>query len=504
MNEAPAQTPGDPYAPEAVRVALPGWLWDGDPAGFAASAGWHAEVAAPEASEWNIRLLLENEGGQPELISVAKLADASNLDDMCSFDLLKELKTPAGITLPDPKVIQDELERIANERRDDFAAAMYSVLLATQNIRDEALPAQVRDVLRNSVGALPGMECYLLRFSPEIAQRYAGVRLLLQTEDDPALLVRRPQAGSDQLMFSSGRWLFPDTVFGFSAYLAPLLTSLSPWVWAVPVPRPGGVIVYSFGQALIGRRSEASELLQLFLPIGRLSATMAPSIGPRDIEAALRWWVKYLGTLFNEITDPVRYRNNDGTFNSMRNFETLLTFEQVFRNAQVLAANDRDPQGRRSLMFDLIDSIAGIRSPDFDQMCELSTADTALEQVNATLDSNAARVIFPRAQAGRDALERVQDGFFLPSRVSDAGVRIPNRDGTERDVTRASAAAMYLRVLRNSGHSFGSSGGRQLRSEHDRALLISHDGKLPVDLPDLAYLYFLRLLARPEDLRHRI
>jgi hypothetical protein len=381
---------------------------------------------------------------------------------------------------------------------------MYSAVLATQSIRDEALPAQVQDVLRNSVGALPDMECYLLRFSPEIAQRYAGVRLLLQTEDDPALLARRPEAGSDQMIFSSGRWLFTDTVFGFSAYLAPLFTSLSPWVWAVPVPRHGGVIVYSFGQALIGRRSEASELLQLFLPIGRLSATTAPSIGPRDIESALRWWAEHLGALFNEITDPVRYQNEDGTFNSVRNFETLLTFEQVFRNAQVLAANDRDPQSRRSLMFDLIDSIGGIRRPDFDQMCELSTADTALEQVNAALGSNAARAILPRAQAGRDALERVQDGFFLPSRVSDAGVRMPNRDGTERDVTRASAAAMYLRVLRNSGHSFGSSGARQSGLARDRALLISHDGRLPVDLPDLAYLYFLRLLARPEDLRHRI
>ena len=37
----------------------------------------------------------------------------------------------------------------------------------------------------------------------------------------------------------------------------------------------------------------------------------------------------------------------------------------------------------------------------------------------------------------------------------------------------------------------------------DEVLLMSHNGDLPVDLPDLAYLYLLRLLARPLDLRRR-
>ena len=62
-----------------------------------------------------------------------------------------------------------------------------------------------------------------------------------------------------------------------------------------------------------------------------------------------------------------------------------------------------------------------------------------------------------------------------------------------------SAAALWLRVLRNAGHGFGSrSSGAKAR---DDALLVAHDGSVPTDLPDLPYLYLLQLLARPELLR---
>jgi hypothetical protein len=32
---------------------------------------------------------------------------------------------------------------------------------------------------------------------------------------------------------------------------------------------------------------------------------------------------------------------------------------------------------------------------------------------------------------------------------------------------------------------------------------MSQTGEIPLDLPDLAYLYVLQLLARPQDLRRR-
>jgi hypothetical protein len=54
-----------------------------------------------------------------------------------------------------------------------------------------------------------------------------------------------------------------------------------------------------------------------------------------------------------------------------------------------------------------------------------------------------------------------------------------------------------LRVLRNGGHAFG---GRPQPA--DGVLLAAHDGVIPVDLPDFAYLYLLHLLAHPRALEH--
>ena len=491
-------------ASDVAIATLPEWLWGGNLREFATRCGWHAERVSLGSREWRIRLRQPDEDGQSQLISVTKIADRENFNNIRSFDSLGILATPIGINLPDWQEITMEVERITRERPNDMAASMYAAILATQNVPDGDLATLVQGILRRFIDDFQGMECYLIVFSPEIAQRYAAVRVFLQIDDDPGLLERTPTPRGGNMIFSSGQWLFTDTTFGFGAYLAPLFTCLSPWIWAVPAPRCGGVIVYSFGQALIGRRSEASELLQLFLPRGRLSASTRPAIVPGDIESALKWWVEQLNMLFREITDPVRYRRSDGTYDPARNFEKLLTFEQVFRNAQVLAANDRDPQSRRAILFDLLDSIESVRSPSFGDMCKLSTADTALAEVEAVLDESAAKVLVPRARLGRDALEQVQEGFFLPSRVDDTGIRIPNSDGKNRTISRSEAVAQYLRVLRNSGHSFGSTGGRRTRSRlaQDRALLISHNGKLPVDLPDLAYLYLLRLLTRPGDLRN--
>lgn len=54
-------------------------------------------------------------------------------------------------------------------------------------------------------------------------------------------------------------------------------------------------------------------------------------------------------------------------------------------------------------------------------------------------------------------------------------------------------------MLRNAGHGFGSP--TQRNEARDAALLVAHDGRVPAELPDLAYLYLLELLAHPERLR---
>ena len=119
-------------------------------------------------------------------------------------------------------------------------------------------------------------------------------------------------------------------------------------------------------------------------------------------------------------------------------------------------------------------------------MCELSYAQRALDEVTSLLSPEAGRVLLPRATLAVDALKKLQDGFFVPSRLQDSGLQVPDKRGVERVISLEKAAAAYLRVLRNGGHAFG---GRP--SPADAVLLLAHNGDIPVDLPDLAYLYLL-------------
>ena len=96
--------------------------------------------------------------------------------------------------------------------------------------------------------------------------------------------VRPSAARANETVFNSARGLFSDTSLGLGAYLSPLFLALSPWVWAAPAKRPGGVVIYTFGRLVAGRRSEATELLQLFFPTaGHRAASSPRSLPPTSM-----------------------------------------------------------------------------------------------------------------------------------------------------------------------------------------------------------------------------
>lgn len=388
---------------------------------------------------------------------------------------------------------------MGSQRPGDLAMLMSRVTLATGTAAPDQVSAIVQQVLRDYLlPILPEAAAYLVEVDGALGKRYGATRLLLQVHDDEVMYLRPPSPRGIETVFNSARGLFSDTSFGLGAYLSPLFLALSPWVWAAPAKRPGGVVIYTFGRTVAGRRGEASELLQLFFPDGRAESGPQPQVSFGDIDAALTWWSEALDRLFTEVTDPVRYTGDDGTYSVKRNFEALLSIEQVFRNVQSLSAHARDSHVRRILLFDTLDTLEGLRSPDFGRMCESSYAQRALDEVTCLVGPEAGRVLLPRAAQAVTALQHLQRGFFPPSRLQGGGLRVPDRHGVDRVMSLEKAAAAYLRVLRNGGHAFG---GRPLPG--DGVLLMAHNGDMPVDLPDLAYLYLLHLLARPQDLRRQ-
>ena len=396
----------------------------------------------------------------------------------------------------------DELARLDAAHPGDVGAWLYGAALITLAARDDQLLDVILAVVRERLqpNHLPDAAAHLLVVDQALSYRFSLTRVLLQVADEPGLLQGPPE---EFLGFNSAKALFSDTTFGLDAYLGPLLTSLTPWVWGITAPRAGAVIIYTFGRAVSGRRGSASDPLDLFLPRdgrGAGAGPPRPSIGPRQIGQTLTWWARQLSELFTELTDPGNYVDASENYQPREAFERLLSVEQAFRHVQVLSASDGDSHTRRVLLFQTLDTLEGLRLLDFRQMCTLSRAQAELAALEQLLPPDVASVLLPRARRAVEALRELQRGFFLPSRVSSDGVRVTDK-GREQVMPLEAAVAAWLRVVRNAQHGFG---GKVAVPGRDDVLLASHNGDVPRDLSDLAWLYLLRVVANPSLLRRRV
>jgi hypothetical protein len=482
-----------------VTLRLPSWLWGGDLSGMAEACGWQLEAEDAAGGRWRLRLLERAKRRPGRLLTVHRLADAGNVGTVGAYARLTKLPPhDPHLDDADRREARQQLDRLARERQGDLGAALSSMTLVTVTALESELAATVRQCLHNGLlPVLPGAAAHLIEVDAALSYRFKFTAALLQVKDDPQLLARPME---DFPGFASAQGLFTDTLIGLDAYLTPLLLSLAPQVWGFAAARAGGVIVYTLGTPIMGRRGEAAEPLQLFAPRGNLLPKPAPSkVSATELEAAMGWWIAGLDAMFTEATDPANYRAADGSYAVHRAFEALLSLEQAFRNVQSISVHDRDPHVRRVLLFDTLDTLEGMRLRlDFREMCRLARAQATLKQLEWQLPRETGAVLLPRARAAVAALKALQEGFFLPSRRSRAGVLVPTKDGDEI-LPLDEAGAAYLRVLRNAGHSFGrhADAGRA----RDEALLMAHNGQIPHELADLAYLYLLRLLAAPELLR---
>ncbi len=336
---------------------------------------------------------------------------------------------------------------------------------------------------------LPDASVYFIETSEWLSRRYGLGRALLQTE--------RPSypLSDTELQFGSALGLFSDTTIGYSAYIDPLLTSLSPYVWGIASGRPGGVIVYLFGGVVEGLSDTPLEVISLYTPRSTRTST-----GPMELpkassfEAALRWWIGQLDLVFAAATDLSNYSRN-GKLDPARQVERQLALEQLFRTCQSISASQRDPHARLTLMFTALDLLGGILPGiQWHDLVNASKARQVLERVQSAIPATVGSVVLPRARLAIDALESLQSGFFVRSQLEPGGIRLPMRDQSEV-IPLARAVAYWLRVIRNSHHGFD-----QVQKPRERALLAAHNGDIPEALCDLAWFYLLSIVAEPAQL----
>ena len=487
-----------------VGVRLPPWLNGYDIVGFAQEAQLKLHPVDAAAYRWDIETLEQYEHRSARLFEVVHVARAGESPNWASLANLPS----SGLSPPiDESSLAEERERRFGDGSGTLTTVAAWVKLITVVAPDADLVSAVQSAYRglcalsaDGAKVFPDAALHFVRCDAALGRRATLARVLMQIEEEPALLETRPEPSKGKTVFGSAWHLNSDLYLSRDAYLAPLFLCLSPWVWGVAGGRVPGVVVYDFGTAIVGRPGEATEFLQLFLPAGTTTSTPRPVIGPTETAAGLVWWVTQLDKLFAEVTDPANYIDSQGEYRPMRQFEMLLSIEQFGRRIQSILQNDRDLATRRLLAFAALDTMQGFSGLTLDDACRLPRTERALQELDAQLPAPVARLLLPTARRAIEGLRACQEGFFLSSRVGSGGVRVPNRRGGERTVPIADTVAQYLRVLRNANHGF--TGQDDAGRRRDEILLMAHDGDVPGEFALLPYLYWLELLANPERLRY--
>jgi hypothetical protein len=497
---------GSATGQSSVRIRLPDWVWGGRPAGLIAAAGWRGiegvdgfDVRTEESYLRRSRPLLVDDalvlgsdlrpgGGFACLESLAddelEAPVRQRLNER--FDLASR---PNISSLPSfAKRVQEDLSLWD---RNDLPHACTNVLEAIQSLTITETGEQL----------FPGGEVFSLRRSARLLHRAKTVSVLVRLKHDERLARgdiagALGQLGAGENVFASSAAL-SDGVFLLEPYVGPLLACLSPAVWAFPVHRVHGTIIFSFGRPVAGAASQPEGLLRVLRTVGAdpdVRQTYVPFESSRTPALAIAWWAGRLDQLFGVLTDPVVFADEAGDFDPTAALQMQLSVEQVFRRTNSLLLADHDTHARRAVFFTVMDTLQTLLAINLEQLFDHDHAARTLERLEASIPSEAHEVLLSAARRGVGALRQVQDGFFL--RDDQDMVRLVL---DRPPVSLSTAAAAYVGMLRNATHGFTTT--RASARQKVATLLAVHNGNVHHDLGLLAWLYVLDLLDRPAHVR---
>ena len=482
----------------AVPMRVPSWMTGGDPQQLEQLCDWEMQVEDSQVGTYWVRTRGARHGRSTKLLIMTKLADARNAEKLASYSRMNRLRPLDGMVPGESwSAALAVYERLQEKYPDEPAATLLQmqVLITAAPTVETAINVAHQTFSNWVLPSEPEASCHLIEVSETLGYRYSVTRALLNVHE-PART--KTAAETQKLLFRSAQNLLSDITFGLDAYLDCMCSSLSPDVWAFPIPRPGGIILVVFGRVTPGQSSIPRDKIQLLAPTkdNPRCYSSDPSITADDLVKGAQWWIQRLNLLFSIASEPGNHVV-DGAYNPSMALEKLLTLEQVFRDCQSIATSTRDQHVRLTLAFQALLRIKGlVPSLAWRKVFGITAARKTLRTIKSAMPANLHPIYLPRAERAIAALEEMEQGFFLANRAGEEKIRLPNdNSGKEELVTRSHAVTDWLQLYRNSLHGFD-----QPTTPRQQALLASHDGHIPGAVADLAWLQLLGLLAKPESL----
>lgn len=481
-----------PPAPSVV-IRFSDWIAGGDPKNIEGICSW--VICQGPDGDWTVRSAEAATGKSPSLLTITNMATSKNAGNPSAYSRIHRLKSFDGIQ--DQSVTEAAAASIAGLMERYGESGPPTAPLMAMKIAVSAAESAERAAERLAhafsnwlLDQAPDASCHLVEVDTVLGYRYSLVRGFLAVE--------QPQMETaDGVIFASAKELISDVVLGFSAYLDTLFTSLSPEVWGMSIGRPGGVIMLLYGGLISGQENLPADKIQLLGPSIHLASTERadPALDPKAYVKAAHWWVAKLNTMFSIATEPANYAPG-GIYDEPMALEKLVTLEQVFRDCQSLATITRDNHARLSLSFQALGRFDGlIAGFKWDSLFSHVAASAVLQDLRARMPADTHPVFLPRAERAVDALVKFREGFFEARRASSDTIHVPHKkSGVPEEISLEQATREWLTLYRNSLHGFDQSH----RRPRDRALFAAHDGRIPGEIADLAWLQLLVLVARPE------
>lgn len=323
-------------------------------------------------------------------------------------------------------------------------------------------------------------------------RRQSVIRGLFTAADAPDWL-EVPGVG-----FEAMRGLAGALTHGGPTILNPLLASQFPWVFAAALGRLGsGMLVLGYGRALAYRDNLRDDDLAGVFRAELLAAGATHRVPPTptlDVVTSLeslRWWIDQTSRLLSIALDPTLFATS-GTYTPATHHGFLHALDRLFASVvRILTLTGIDHYSRRIHLFEVLDLIEGLHLGGYDQTLDADLLALQLAALEQALPAHVAMLVVPRCRKALNGLMEMQSGF-VPAAVNGDDVELP-----KGRTKRARAVALYLRVVRNGSHGML----KEMKAVDKRRQLAMHDGSIPDEVSDIAFLHLMRLVTEPDLLQ---
>lgn len=464
------------------------------PKGFAKKCGWQIRK---DADRWRISTDENYYRTSPTLVQAAHIGSAK--DGVADAAVFSTWPPHDPYIDEHREMVGAEVKRLIEAgKREEFWEALT---LAFKEVKDSELPEFVSLVLQNLRTQLPNSSVWAVTIDPNVFTRTGAARSLFAGLETPEAIERAKRTDAFE-GFKGLQGLQTSTMYGLESFFDVAFMVAAPWLIGIGSARVGGYIAVLFGSREIGKAQRpAAELLQLYQPSGfaidsDMEKVSAPEFSPEEASQFFGWWVEKVNAFLAVLLDPSNFLSRSNTYDPRQHVAAIVSVERLFSSVQgVLAHTRRDNFARLLYFFTVLDQLEGMRHRNFKELTRLPKVRQDLAAIEAESSSAVQAVLLPKLRRAVSALEDVGKGFHLEDRRTGETIKVKgDRGWAEHPVD--TAAAHFLRLLRNSTHSFAS----MALDPGEISLLAAHDGTLSPWLPDLALLHLVRFVISPTAL----